>query len=335
VNHRSDDGTGSSSTDQGFQNTATRINLRGLVYGDYAYWVRVNADTFGRDPLIDAAMLIWFIKDDMNLVMGQFPNLLTREQGMPLEKLLFAESSPTNFAFDAFAYKGVMLGYHTPKLVFRGIVNDGYRSLSNSFFEQPSADFAFAGQVVWMTAGDEDDWDRFNNFTSRRGSDFAWQISGGFHVQGGASNLEPAGGESPDLFLGIVESSMEGDGWNLYGSGYYRNTDPSANGIVAQDYGFVVQGGGWVSEHFEAYSRFDMTIPDRDRPTERDDFKTIAGGFAYYPVPSTDNIKINTELHYFFDAEAGSIVAPNVNPSVRSSPAGDQWVARIQFTVRW
>jgi hypothetical protein len=65
-----------------------------------------------------------------------------------------------------------------PRVVYRGIIHDGYRSFNNSSYAAASADWAFAGQVVGMAVGDEDDWDRFNNFTSRPGSDFVWQLSG-------------------------------------------------------------------------------------------------------------------------------------------------------------
>ena len=228
-----------------------------------------------------------------------------------------------------------MLGYHTPRFVFRGIINDGYRSISNSYFEEPSAEWAFAGQVLAMAVGDEDDWPRFNNFTSRPGSDFAWQLNSAFHVQKGESNLDPDGNGSDDLFLGIVESSMEGDGWNLYASGYFRRTDSSTDGFTANDFGFVLQGGVWVSKHVEVYSRFDMTIPDNDRLLEGDDFRTLTAGVNYYPLPHTDNIKFSTELLYMFDAEADSIVQPNVFNSVRASPDDDQWVIRTQGSLRW
>lgn len=334
-NDRRDDGTGSSDSSSGFENTATRINFRGKVYGDIGYWARVNADSFG-DPVIDAAMIIWKVSDKMNFVAGQFPNLLTREQGSPVDWLQTAESSPTNFVFDQFAYKGVMVGYHTPRVIYRGIINDGYRSTNNSFFEEPSADWSVAGQVVGIAVGDENDWARFNDFTSRPGGDFAWQLSAGFHLQEGDTNLEPSGGGSDDVFLGIVESSLEGDGWNLYTAGYYRDTDgPSTSQVSYKDTGFVIEAGKWVSKHFEAYSRYDITMPDSDRPVENEDFSTLTGGLSFYPFPHTNNFKINTELLYMFDAESESIVEPNVNSSVRASPAGDQWVFRTQASIRW
>ena len=98
-NHRSDDGTGSSSNDQGFEMLGTRINFRGTVYKDFGYWVRIQADEFGKSPFIDAALGIWYINDDTTLVVGQFPSLLTREQGIPADKLMFGESSATNYTF--------------------------------------------------------------------------------------------------------------------------------------------------------------------------------------------------------------------------------------------
>jgi hypothetical protein len=338
-NHREDDGTGSSRNQQGFHNTATRINFRGSLYDEFGYWVRLNADEFGADPSIDAAMGIWRIKDSTTLVFGQFPNLLTREQGIPLDKLMVQESSPTNFTFDPFAYKGLMLAYHRPRIILRGIINDGYRSLSNSFFSEPSADWAIAGQIVGMVVGDQDDWNRFNNFTSRSGSDFAWQFNVAFHLQQGDSNLDPDGGSSDDLFLGILESSIEGDGWNFYTSAYYRRTEPitdiSADNFGVSDMGLVLQGGVWVASKYEAYSRFDITAPDNDRLTDGDDFRTFTVGANYYPRPHTDNLKVGLEALYMPDAEASSIVEPSVFSSVRASPAGDQWVVRLQTTIRW
>jgi hypothetical protein len=334
VNHREDDGTGSPDTDQGFQMTGTRINFKGKLYEDYGYWVRFNADDFG-DPVIDAALGLYHFNDDTTLVVGQFPSTLTREQGIPADRLQVAESSPTNYTFDPFGYKGVMLEYNTPRMVYRGIVNDGYRSANNAFFDQPSAKWALAGQVSGMAVGGEDDWGRFNNFTSRPGSDLAWLLNAAFHVQEGDTHGGIDETKSDDLFLGVVESSIEGDGWNLYGSGYYRYTDLSSEGISVEDIGFVLLGGTWVAKHFEVYSRYDITIPDNDRTIENDKFRTLTAGFNFYPKPHSDNIRVNAEILYMFDAEATSIVEPNVFSSVRSSPAGDQVVFRTSAVLRW
>ena len=76
-------------------------------------------------------------------------------------------------------------------------------------------------------------------------------------------------------------------------------------------------------------------MPDSDRPVESEDFRTLTGGFAFYPISHSNNIKINTEVLYMFDAESESIVQPNVFSSVRASPDGDQWVFRTQASLRW
>ena len=334
VNRRRDDGTGVSDTDRGFEMTGTRVNFKGTLYGDFGYWARLNADTFGTDPFFDAALITYRVNDNTNLVVGQFPSLLTREQGTPVDKTQTTEASATNYVFDPFAYKGVMLGYHTPRMVFRGIINDGYQSASNYAFDEPSAKWAFAGQVSGLAVGDKDDWGRFSNFTSRPGSDFAWLLNAGFHVQEGDTH-SPGGDGSDDVVLGVIESSMEGDGWNFYSAGYYRYTDPNTDEMSVSDFGFVLQGGVWVAKHFEFYSRFDMTIPDNDRPVENENFRTLTAGLTYYPIPHTDNIKVMAETQYFFDPEAYSIVEPNIFTGVRASSAGDQVVFRIQTSLRW
>jgi hypothetical protein len=274
---------------------------------------------------------------DTTLVVGSVPSILNRENGQPQDKLLSLESTATNYAFDPFGYKGIMLGHHTPRLVFRGILNDGYRSFANSAFADASADWAFAGQVQGMAVGDEGDWARYNNFTSRRGSDFAWMLNAAFHVQDGKGDAsDPNDNGSDDVFLLMLESSMEGNGWNFYASGYYRETDgPSTAGIKYKDLGFVLQGGAWVSKHFEWYSRYDKVISDNDRPVENEDFRTLSTGINYYPFPHTDNIRFGLEGVYMFDAEAYSIVEPNVFNSIQASPKGDQWVIRAQGHYRW
>ena len=91
LNHREDDGTGSSDTDSGFEVVGTRINFRGKVFEDFGYWVRLAADEHGSDPVIDAAMGMWYINDDTTLVAGQFPSVLTRDQGIPVDKLQTTE----------------------------------------------------------------------------------------------------------------------------------------------------------------------------------------------------------------------------------------------------
>ena len=100
------------------------------------------------------------------------------------------------------------------------------------------------------------------------------------------------------------------------------------------DFGFVVQGGARLAEHFEGYARFDMTIPDSARPTEGNEFKTVTTGLIYYPFPESDDIKLTTELLYMPDAQSDSIVEPNRFSSVAPA-SGEQWVMRVQALLRW
>jgi hypothetical protein len=337
VNHRTDDGSGSSNTDQGFEMVGARINFTGYIFEDFGYWARLQADEFSNDPIFDALMGWYTFNENTTLVFGQFPSILNRENGIPLDKLLALESTATNYAFDPFGYKGVMLGHHTPRVVYRGIINDGYRSISNSAFDDASAEWALAGQVLGMAVGDEGDWGRFNNMTSRRGNDFAWQLNAAFHVQDGKGDAgDPSDQGSDDVFLLMLESSMEGDGWNFYSSSYYRETDgPSTGGFKARDLGFVLQGGAWVSKNLELYARYDQVMPDKDRLVENEDFRTLSTGVNFYPLPHTDNIRFGVEALYMFDAEADSIVEPNTFNSIQASPEGGQSVIRGQVHYRW
>ena len=325
-NYRSDDGTGSSEHDSGFETTATRINFCGYVHGNYGYWARLNADEFGSDPVFDALVGTYSFSDSTILAVGQFPNLMTREQGLMVEKIQAVEATATNNVFDRFAFKGIIVGHHRPRTIVRGIVHDGYRSFANGYDEidGPSADWAVAGQALGMLIGDESDWKRFNNITSRPGSELAWQVNAAFSVQ-----------SNPDIYLGILESSFEGDGWNIYTSGYYRDSDEDFDDVGGKDLGFVFQGGMWTGRHTEIYTRYDITRPDSDRPQEGDAFRTITAGPYYYPKPRTDSIKFQGEVLYMLDPEAESLVEPDALTSVRASPDDGQFVFRTQAQLRW
>ena len=262
-----------------------------------------------------------------DIVIDWMPSALaTREKGLMVEKIQAVEATATNSVFDPFAFKGVIVGHHMPRTIVRGIVHDGYRSFANGFDEidGPSADWAVAGQVVGMLIGDEGDWQRFNNITSRPGNTLAWQLNTAFSAQA-----------NPDIYLGILESSFEGDGWNIYTSGYYRDTDEDFDDVGGQDLGFVFQGGMWTGRHTEIYTRYDITRPDSDRPEEGDSFRTITAGLNYYPKPHTDSIKFQGELLYMRDPEAESLVQPDTPTSVRASPDGGQFVIRTQAQLRW
>ncbi len=316
-----------------FEMTAVRVNFRGHVFEDWTYWVRLNFDD--GTGFFDTAVGIYHFNEDVNIAFGQFPSLMTRENSTTIDKLQTGEVSPTNSVFDPQAFQGALLSLHSEKLVFRGQVSNGVAAVSNEFDDPGNADYALTGMLSWMAIGDGGDWNRFLNFTSRPGSgDPALLLGGAIHWQQGSENIDPAGRES-DLFLAIAEASFEADGWNLYGSFNYRYTDPSSEGIEANDFGFVLQGGAWVAEHVELYSRFDMTIPDSDRPTMGDEFKTLTGGVAYYPFPSSDNIKFLAEVLYMFDAQSASIVQPSRFTGVAPSDEGDQLVLRFQANLRW
>jgi len=331
VNHQSDDGTGTSGDQHRFNRTGTRVNFRGHVYRDFSYWFRLN---FDEDlAFTDTAVVIYHLNEDVNLAFGQFPAIWLREGATTADLLQTVEASATNTVFDPTAYQGVMLGVHLDKLLLRGLVSDGVFSISDVFNNPTEADYGLGGQVGWMLVGDEDDYTRFANFTSRPGSDFAMLLDASFNWQQGSRNIDPTGLKS-DLLLAVAQASLEGDGWNLYSGFMYRYTDPSSDGFRAEDYGFVLQGGAWLCEHFEGYSRFDMTIPDKDRPTEGNDFRTFTTGLIYYPFPESDNIKLTTEFLYMPDAESDSIVEPNRFSSVTPA-AGAQRTVRVQALLRW
>jgi hypothetical protein len=326
--------------DGGFHVTRARLWFSGKVFGNIGYYIRTQFSgttpgqgfedvSTGGVAELDRAYTDFTIGDGLNLRMGQMVSDLTREGEHSPDSQLGVASSPTDSVFSAGAFTGLQLrafGEDTRAYLELG---NGARVTKRTFDDPRSADYSVMLKVDRRLAGE---WSRFGDFTSFPGSDFAAKVGAGGHWENGAEVSGP--GEDLSLFLGVVELSLEGDGWNAFTALHYARNDFEGDDL--DDFGFVVQGGAFVTEHTELFGRFDAIFNDDDRAAGGDgDFKTLTAGLNHYPFPGTTAVKLSFDVQWFLDPESDSLVNPSDNLGIRTSAEEDQFAVRAQVSVRF
>lgn len=248
---------------------------------------------------------------------GQFKAPLLWEELVDPEFQLAGERSVANEYFSGQWVQGLMLGYEAE--AWRGYFsfNDGLLSAGTPYNGGGESDFGLTARAEIKWAGD---WARFTDFTSWRNSDYAGKIGGAIHYEqfgetnpinlGTAHNAGIGTGIADgDLLVYTVDASAEGNGWNVFGAFYGSHIDgdivpapaaPAASEADATDFGFVVQGGVFVTEQFELFARWDASLLDDDRfaagSTTDEDLHFLTFGVNYYLIPESHAVKASLEL---------------------------------------
>ncbi len=338
-NHREDSDPDIDNDEMGFRMARARLWFGGAVFDTFNYFIRMQFS--GRKPgrdledeevngiaIVDRAWVGFDLDDNWSLRLGQQVSELTRENEHSPDAILGVAASATDSVFGGGGFQGVQLHGRWDDYRVWFTFSDGLRTINTDFDNPDEADYAFSFKGDYKFAGE---WSQFSKFTSFRGSDFGAMLGFGFHYEDGGEVGDPVA-DSLELLMAILEFSVEADGWNFYTAFYYAHDNFETNG-KKDDFGFVAQGGYFVTENLEPYARFDAVIPDEDREMEDDEFRTITAGFNYYPFPGTIAAKFSFAALWFLDDERGSLVSPSTNVGVLESRDDDQFAIQAQFSL--
>lgn len=322
-----DDNTLSDDLTNGFQTRRTKLEASGEVADGWSYFVQLAADFDGGGIGLQEAWVKYKVSDTSDLTWGQFKLPLLREELVSSKRQLAMERSVTNETFTQDRSQGIQYGWNSDNVKVRVAFSDGLNTENTDFTSGTEADWAFTGRVDYLGAGQ---WSQFDDFTSWRGSNFAWMIGGAAHYQSGGSTV---GTLDADLFQITVDGSVEGDGWNAFAAFIYRMLDVSG-GVDADDFGFVVQGGYFVDPQWEIFGRYDMVSPD-DYGGGDDQFNTVTFGVNHYVIPDSHAAKFTADVAYFIDAvsDSSAVISADSGQGLLSSSEDGQWVLRFQFQL--
>jgi hypothetical protein len=189
--------------------------------------------------------------------------------------------------------QGIMMGYDQDEWRVRWNYNDGLSSLNTPSMLE-NTEYSFGGRFEWKIEGN---WEQFNDFTSPMGEEQGMMLGLAVNTQKQEYGTATTDDEL-EQFNATVDFSWEGGGWNLFGAFVYSNLDDDDT-IDSDAFGFLAQGGYYLSEDFEIFARYEYIDLDTDL-LATDDFNIITVGFNKYW--SGHQVKWTTDFGFAADA---------------------------------
>jgi len=302
---------GGDETRYGFENRRTRLIFSGHVVdpawtykiqGDFAFTDQVmfnvgdgyvTDDDSGGFNLLDA----WIQYDYGNgwyTRVGQFKGPLLREELVHSGQQLAVERSIFNEIFTLDRVQGLLVGYNGDQVRLMGSVHNGARSL-NSGAVTLDTEIAAAARAEFLLSGN---WAQFEDFTSWQDGEQGWLLGGGVAYErdefGEDMVFNSMNVEDERLTL-TGDVSAEFGGANLFAAVAYADFQEADN----NPFGFVVQGGFFVTEDIEIFGRWEYIDFDMEVVGDEDETNIATVGFNRYI--SDHQLKWTTDFGYAFD----------------------------------
>ena len=313
----------------GFQTRRTRLEFSGNVINkQITYQVQTDFNRSSGTAVLLDAWVRHALNDNWSLRFGQFKAPLLREELTSGKRLQSVDRTITNAVFAQGRSQGIQIEYDTDRVRLAGALTDGLATLNSDFDASNEADYALTGRAEFRLAGN---WKQFADLTSWRGSETGALIGAAIHWQAGG---ETGNTTDNDILQYTLDAGVEGNGWNIFAAFIGRNTDP-AGGSDADDFGFIIQGGVFLTNKTELFAGYDIVIPDSDRASGDDEFSTITVGVNHYFVEKSHAAKFTADLLYFLDAQAesSSLVSRNTGVGLLSDTEDGQVALRFQFQL--
>ena len=264
----------------GFQTRRTKLNFEGNIFDpNLFYRVRGDFDRNGGAFTLDYAYAGYKFENGFTATWGQFRLPFNNEELVGDQYQQAVERSLISTIFQEDYSQGVMLGWEGEFLRAAGAFSNGFASRNTEFNAKP-ADYAFTGRLEWMFAGA---WSDFKQFTSPQGSNFAGKVGIAGHYQETRDDPTlPAATRQRDVRY-TADVAVKGDGWNVYGAFHGAHTEAEDQAGNRNDFGFLAQGGLYITDKIEPFVRYEFLYPDRDRGAgNSNNLHALTGGVNYY-----------------------------------------------------
>jgi hypothetical protein len=296
----------------GFENTRTKLTLRGHVFGpDIQYLVRtdVTRDEPGLVTGLDFLQDAWVrfrLSDRWALRVGQFKLPFNREELVSSAGQLAVERSLINENHNLGRTQGIELLFtgrtNRLSMVFSDGASDNLARVSNTPLAGAAksaintnalvegTQYAFTARYEELIAGT---WDQFADMTSPIGEEFAVLVGVAGHVQ---MTEHGTPDDEKQWYTATADLSIEFGGANLFAAATYHYVDSIFGGVgQIHTTGFVAQGGVYLGPKLETFARFEYGLWDWELPAISD-LTLVTVGFNYY-IDGHD-LKWSTDVGY-------------------------------------
>ena len=322
---------GDQETQWGFENANTYLDFSGnVVDPSWTYKVRGNfANGNNGDMGLTFAYIEKDLGDGLSVRVGQFRAPWLREELVDDPYQLGVDRSLMNASFTQGFSQGIQVGYESDAFRVDGWYGDGFGpgftgeidvpgigivdltsngyNTANTPWTATTTKWAFAARGEYKISGD---WSTFDDFTSFRGEEGGMMVGVAVRGQNGAGRTDTFSlTDDAEIFGVTADFTWDFGGANLYAAFVYQSIDWGTQPFLglnvdfgkSDQYGFMLQGGYFVTEEIELYGRYDYVNYGLDQTI------TAAGLSAQLPnVPKYNGLTVGA--NYFF--------APNVKATV-------------------
>jgi hypothetical protein len=317
-------------TEWGFENRRTKLDFNGHVVDDsWRFRVKFEFGNDGGNGLLDEAYIDKVLDNGFSIRVGQFKAPFLREELVSSKYQLAVERSLLNEAFNQDRSIGAQLTWESDMFRVMAFYGDQIRTGQAAgsrgiTWNANTTSFAGAARAEWMVAGSS--FKQFDDFTSKPGEEFGALIGAAilYEDYNAAGNAAGAG-----KALGVtVDATVDFGGANLYAA-FIWNDYKNTIGDNTNPWGFLIQGGIYVTPEVELFGRYewgDLDVPNGADSTKLSVF-TVGGNWYL-----NQNVKFTTDWGYAFRtispfASGGAGYLPDV-------PDKDgQWVLRAQLQL--
>lgn len=309
----------------GFQTRRSKITFSGHVF-DESLRFKISNEfnrSSGNDRVSDAYIEKRF-EDGVRLRVGQMKLPFLREFLDSSSRQLAVDRSLVSNIFSLGRTQGVQLSHHADRWIAEFAYSDGARSNDIDFGADPT-DWSVTGRAEWLAAGS------FKAFRSQAGAidaEPSLRFGGAVHAEERGESPGDAGGQ---IIAWTFDAAAAGPGWSASASYVGRESDQAAGGTF-NDSGITAQFGVWATEEILPFVRWELLIPDGDRPGDSDTNVITAGANWYL---HGEALKLTVDGVWLVD-DAGSndLIGTITGVGVLSPGTGnEEFVLRVQVQL--
>jgi hypothetical protein len=241
----------------GFENTRTQLIFTGhIVSPQWFYRVQGNYLRSGGRFELEEAFMGYAFDNGLTFLAGQFRVPMLREFLVTEMRQQAVERSLVHQEFTAGRTQGVAFNYRNDFLNFTGGFTDGHPATGgfNSPWSMANTEFALTGRLEGKIAGE---WDQFTDFAAWRDGDFGLLLGGAVHWQKGESGTID---DELEVIQWTLDAQAEFGAFNLFAYVVGRHLSNSTMNL--DQYGFVVQGGYFLTDNWELFGRYEWGDDD-------------------------------------------------------------------------
>ena len=325
----------------GFEVRRAKLILKGhIVDPSWGYELQIGAGNNGAFAVDDAG---WIQKDFGNgwkVRVGQMKAPFLREEVVSSTRLFAVERSLVNTFFTAGTVQGAMVLWEGDQLHLYGMAHDGNNSKNTPWSTEDTEGLALSGRAEWLAFGEWKniaDYDSFKDEGSSLliGAAVNWSKSefgtgDGVIIPGPGgvpSDTTPNDREVNNLGL-TADVTWELGGASIAGAIMYRRLETDATGATADQIGFLIRGGLFVTEEWELYAQYEWA--DQDTAGLADLSVATVGVTKFW---AKHNLKWQSDVGYGFDTITSTLASDSAGWRTDTTGEDGQIVVRSQIQL--